>query len=168
MPPAGARLWLFRICRTRPRLLPPAVAPRIAPSPAPCRPFTRPAPLLKNKHKHREPPDDDAAAVESDAQGESPGPDPLDTTELRAGIDEALERLRDRLAGLRAGGRFDPALVEELRVAVGRKPPAAARLADVAQVIPRRGRSLAVIVGQEEVRLSSLLRIDGLVWTGVS
>ena len=139
MPPVGARFWL--ICRARPSLLRRVATIPIAPPRASGRPFTRLHPQLRDK----------SVPVAPSAEGD----DPLDTSDLQDGIHDALDRLRDKIAGLRAGGRFDPQLVEDLRVTVNKKQAATAKLADLAQVIPKRGRSLAVIVGQEEVRFSN-------------
>ena len=78
--------------------------------------------------------------------------DPFDLSALEGGAQAAVAALRERLGRLRTSGRFDPALVEELQVRLGKRKGETAKLADVAQVIPRGGRSLTVIVGQEDVR----------------
>ncbi|KAI9828923.1 MAG: hypothetical protein M1826_005846 [Phylliscum demangeonii] len=44
--------------------------------------------------------------------------DPFDMAALRTGLDRAVSRLTESLSQLRAGGRFNPALLEALRVRV--------------------------------------------------
>lgn len=66
---------------------------------------------------------------------------------LEADIGKAIERLKNDLSKLRAGGRFNPEVLEALRVKVGKE---SVRLGDVAQVVPK-GRQVQVLVGEEEV-----------------
>ena len=81
-------------------------------------------------------------------------PDPFDFSALEAGIQKAVDELRSKLSALRAaGGRFDPQLVENLRIKLDKKHGTFVALGDVAQVIPKRGSSLTVIVAQEEVMM---------------
>ena len=102
-------------------------------------------------HYKKRPPKDHTAQHHAQA----PTEDPLDQSTLETSIRYALEQLQSKLQHLRAGGgRFDPALLEALPVTVDKKSSrGTTRLGDVAQVIPKRGRSLSVIVAQEEVRL---------------
>lgn len=74
--------------------------------------------------------------------------DLYDHTPLEVEILKAIERLTHKLSELRAGGRFNPALLENLKVTVSKESKATARLSDIAQVIPR-GRTITVIVGEE-------------------
>ena len=78
--------------------------------------------------------------------------DPCDFSELEDGISKAQSKLKDDLSKLRAGGRFNPEMLENLRVQVIKGSKATERLADLAQVIPR-GRSLNLIVGEKDVRI---------------
>jgi hypothetical protein len=76
--------------------------------------------------------------------------DPLDLSLLHDGIAEALQRLKDDLSKLRAGGRLNPDVIENLRVHLkGGKE--SVRLGDLAQVIPKGGRMLTIMVGEEDV-----------------
>jgi len=85
--------------------------------------------------------------------------DPFDFSELERGIDKALENLREDLGKLRAGGRFNTEVLEGLRVRVARGKGAegkeSVRLGDLAQVVPRGGRTVVVMVGEADVRITS-------------
>ncbi|MCJ1302324.1 Heat shock protein ssb1, partial [Hypocenomyce scalaris] len=77
--------------------------------------------------------------------------DPFDFSELESGIQKALERLKDELGKLRAGGRFNPEVVEALRVELRNgEAKETVRLRDLAQVLPRGGRTVVVLVGEGE------------------
>ena len=131
-----ARFWLLlRARRILPSQLPTLLVRR--PSPVTVRPFSRTQPQHKSKGK----------TVEKEPQAV----DPFDLATLKAEIQEAVDRLKDKLARLRTGGRFDPQLVEDLRVTFNKKKNDTAKLSDLAQVIPKGGRSLTVIVGQDDV-----------------
>ena len=87
--------------------------------------------------------------------------DPFNFTDLHAGIAKAVERLQDALSKLRAGGRFNPETIETLKVPLktglpareGTKVPTQmVNVGDLAQVVPRGGRMVVVLVGEEEVR----------------
>lgn len=82
--------------------------------------------------------------------------DPYDVAALESGIAHAQERLREDLSKLRAGGRFNPEVVEDLRVTLDKAAKQTVRLGDVAQVVPR-GRVLSVMVGENEVSVPELL-----------
>ncbi|SLM40144.1 Ribosome recycling factor domain [Lasallia pustulata] len=101
--------------------------------------------LLKRSGKH-EPRAADAVPTEKPKDD-----DPFDFSDLEEGIQKALERLKDGLGRLRAGGRFNPEVLEMLRVML-RKGEAAetVRLGDLAQVLPKGGRTVVVLVGEEE------------------
>lgn len=75
---------------------------------------------------------------------------PTDFTELEAAIQKAHERLKEDLSKLRSGGRFNPEVVENLRVHVVKGSKETVRLSDVAQVVPR-GRILNLMIGEKEV-----------------
>lgn len=86
--------------------------------------------------------------------------DPFDCSELERGIERALEKLKEDLGKLRPGGRFNPEVLEGLKVQVARgkgaEGKASVRLGDLAQVIPRGGRTVVVMVGEADVRVSFL------------
>jgi multidrug efflux pump subunit AcrB len=99
-----------------------------------------------------------AARDESKSQSASqkdaaPAEDPSDFTALEADIAAAVERLKDDLSKLRAGGRFNPELLENLRVQPDKNSGSKVRLSDVAQVVPK-GRTVQVLVGEKDVRYS--------------
>lgn len=97
--------------------------------------------LAKKVQKEEEPPDAEEL-------------DPYDFSELEGGIEKAQSKLRDDLSKLRAGGRFNPEVLESLRVQVVKDSKGTERLADLAQVVPR-GRTLNLIVGEKEVRMTT-------------
>ena len=74
-----------------------------------------------------------------------------------------MEGLTHELAKLRAGGRFNPEVIENLRVTLVKGSGATERLGDIAQVIAV-GRRVKVVVGEKEVGCHLLWcprRIDG-------
>ena len=82
--------------------------------------------------------------------------DPFDFTTLTTGLTKNLEKLKSDLAKLRTGGRFNPEVLENLRVALAKDGGGAKeRLGDLAQVLPKGGRSLSVLVGEKDVSTSS-------------
>lgn len=110
------------------------------------RPFSTTLPLLKKGGK--------AARDESKAQAASqkdaaPAEDPADFSALEADIAAAVARLREDLSKLRAGGRFNPELLENLRVQPDKSSASKVRLSDVAQVVPK-GRTVQVLVGEKD------------------
>jgi len=78
--------------------------------------------------------------------------DPYDFTSLEADIASAIERLRNDLSKLRAGGRFNPEVLENLRVQVEKGSTKTVKLSDVAQVVPK-GRTVQVVVGEQDVSI---------------
>lgn len=91
-----------------------------------------------------------AAASKSDS-GEAASDDPFDFSGLEADIASSLERLKNDLSKLRAGGRFNPEVVENLRVQLEKGNSKTIKLSDVAQVIPK-GRTVQILVGEKDVR----------------
>ncbi|KAK6426342.1 hypothetical protein LTR95_016134 [Oleoguttula sp. CCFEE 5521] len=75
--------------------------------------------------------------------------DPYDFSALEADIASSIERLKTDLSKLRAGGRFDPEVVENLRVQPQKSSNQTVKLSDVAQVIPK-GRTVQVMVGESD------------------
>jgi hypothetical protein len=67
--------------------------------------------------------------------------------------------LKDDLSKLRAGGRFNPELLENLRVQPDKNSQSKVRLSDVAQVVPK-GRTVQVLVGEKDVSFA-LYRTPG-------
>jgi ribosome recycling factor len=77
--------------------------------------------------------------------------DPNDFSTLEAGIQKTLTKLQDDLSKLRTGGRFNPELLESVRVQLKRDNKTSFRLEDLAQVIPKGGKSIVVLVGEADV-----------------
>lgn len=84
--------------------------------------------------------------------------DPFDTVALEAGIARAHERLKVDLSKLRAGGRFNSEVVENLHVVLDKSGKETAKLSDVAQVAAK-GRVLNILVGAKEVGFSCATHI---------
>lgn len=76
--------------------------------------------------------------------------DPYDFSGLESDIASTLERLRNDLSKLRAGGRFNPEVVENLRVQPDKQSNQTVKLNDVAQVI-LKGRTVQILVGEKDV-----------------
>lgn len=84
--------------------------------------------------------------------------DPYDFSTLETGIKKALSKLQDDLSKLRTGGRFNPKLLESVRVQLKKDSKSSFRLGDLAQVIPKGGKSITVLVGEADVSRGN--RID--------
>ncbi|GAB7348811.1 hypothetical protein MBLNU459_g7527t2 [Dothideomycetes sp. NU459] len=90
-----------------------------------------------------------APAASADAE------DPFDFSALEADLARSVERLKADLSKLRAGGRFNPDVLEALRVTLGKSKNegggggGVVKLGDVAQVVPK-GRTVQVLVGETE------------------
>ena len=67
-----------------------------------------------------------------------------------------MERLKNDLSKLRAGGRFNPEVVENLRVQLEKGNSKTIKLSDVAQVIPK-GRTVQILVGEKDVSYETSL-----------
>ncbi|KAK4989163.1 hypothetical protein LTR66_007119 [Elasticomyces elasticus] len=93
------------------------------------------------------------AARESSPSASSPSSgtdDPFDFSTLETDIAKALEHLKNDLSKLRAGGRFNPEVLENLHVNLIKEGNVGVKLSDVAQVVPK-GRTVQVIVGEKDV-----------------
>ncbi|KAI9934392.1 hypothetical protein ASPWEDRAFT_116622 [Aspergillus wentii DTO 134E9] len=76
--------------------------------------------------------------------------DPLDLSQLQVGITTAVSRLKDDLSKLRVGGRFNTGAIETLRVQLNKGSKEVVKLGELAQVIPKGGRMVAILVAEEE------------------
>ena len=93
-----------------------------------------------------------AAREEKQATSKSePIDDPYDFSTLESDIAAAIERLKNDLSKLRAGGRFNPEVLENLRVQPDKNNSQTVKLSDLGQVIPK-GRTVQVLVGEKDVR----------------
>ncbi|KAL1960763.1 hypothetical protein VTO42DRAFT_6593 [Malbranchea cinnamomea] len=106
------------------------------------RSFSTTLPLSKKK-KHKSDNDSNAAASPS-------AEDPFDFSSLEETIKNAVEKFRAEVSKLRAGGRLNPEVLESLRVTVNKSTKETARLGDLAQVIPKGGRMVTILVGEED------------------
>ncbi|TGO36524.1 hypothetical protein BHYA_0122g00170 [Botrytis hyacinthi] len=107
--------------------------------------------LLKKKdkgNKNSSSESDDSSSTSSSSAAEDN--DPFDFSTLQAGIDKSLEKLKNDLGKLRTGGRFNPEVLEGLRVKLGKDAKESFRLGDLAQVMPKGGRSVLVLVGEKD------------------
>lgn len=77
--------------------------------------------------------------------------DPFDQSQLQNGITAAISRLKDDLSKLRAGGRFNTASLEGLKVQLSKDFQTLVRLGDLAQVVPKGGRMVTILAAEEEV-----------------
>ncbi|KAH6669427.1 ribosome recycling factor-domain-containing protein [Halenospora varia] len=84
------------------------------------------------------------------AEHAEPVEDPFDFSILDASIAKALDKLANDLSKLRTGGRFNPEVLENLRVHLDKNSKKSERLSDLAQVLPKGGRMLMVLVGEKE------------------
>ncbi|KAH8433607.1 ribosome-recycling factor [Aspergillus melleus] len=76
--------------------------------------------------------------------------DPSDLSQLQEGIVAAVSRLKDELSKLRMGGRLGTDAIESLRVQISKGSKDKVKLGDLAQVFPKSGRLVAILVSEEE------------------
>ncbi|KAF7871471.1 hypothetical protein EAF04_003578 [Stromatinia cepivora] len=111
--------------------------------------FQNTIPLLKKKDKNNKSSSSDSSENSSSSSAAEEN-DPFDFSTLQAGIDKSLEKLKNDLGKLRTGGRFNPEVLEGLRVKLGKDAKESFRLGDLAQVLPKGGRSVVVLVGEKD------------------
>ena len=95
------------------------------------------------------------------ARSKAADDNPYDFSALEADIASALDRLEDDLSKLKPGGRFNPDVLDGLRVNLVKGSKESIKLGDLAQVVPRSGRTIVVLVGEADVS-HCLLLLDGL------
>lgn len=86
--------------------------------------------------------------------------DPYDFSALETGIGKALEKLSNDLSKLRTGGRFNPEVLEAVKIHLSKDSKASIALGELAQVLPKGGRSVSVLVGEVAVGALHLLFKD--------
>ncbi|OTA75578.1 hypothetical protein M434DRAFT_88348 [Hypoxylon sp. CO27-5] len=92
--------------------------------------------------------DDDSNA--GGAKHPSPNPEePLDFADVESRIQRHDEHFREALKKLKTGGRFNPDIVGALRVQPDRKSGATYPLKEVAQIVPRGGRTISILAHEE-------------------
>lgn len=79
--------------------------------------------------------------------------DPSDLSSLETGIAKVIEKLQNDLTKLRTGGRFNPELLEVVRVHLSKDSKATVKLGELAQVLPKGGRNIMVLVGEKDVSM---------------
>ncbi|PGH13116.1 hypothetical protein AJ79_03823 [Helicocarpus griseus UAMH5409] len=119
-------------------------------------PFSTSACLSKKKDKGGKPSkDSDSGSSSGGGKGGAAaagGEEEVEASfaQLETDIANAVQRLKDDVSKLRAGGRLNPEAIEGLRVAVNKGSKETVRLGELAQVIPKGGRMLTILVGEEE------------------
>ncbi|KAL3422147.1 ribosomal recycling factor [Phlyctema vagabunda] len=76
--------------------------------------------------------------------------DPYGLEKLELDISKALDRLKQDLEKLRTGGRFNPDILENVRVRLVKDSKETFRLGDLAQVIPKGGRSYMLLASDAD------------------
>lgn len=104
--------------------------------------------LYKKKDKAKKA---SASASEPEESSSAPSEDPFDLSQLHNGISTAVARLKDDLSKLRAGGRFNTAVLESLRVQLSKDSKDSIKLGDLAQVVPKGGRMVTLLAAEEDV-----------------
>lgn len=105
---------------------------------------------------HRE--EKKAAADPKASREAAGGGDPYDFSTLEADIASTIEKLKKDLSKFRTGGRFNPEVLENLRVQPDKTNKQTVKLSDLAQVIPK-GRNVQVLVGEKDVRIATFTRL---------
>ena len=108
------------------------------------------SPILYKKEKKSKIPVRESKSPRLDDSIDDPG----DHVQLRTRNAETLLRFQEDLSKLRAGGRFNTASLEELKVHVKKDSRDTVRLSDLAQVVPKGGRMVTVLAAEEEVSLN--------------
>lgn len=103
--------------------------------------------LYKKKDKAKK----TSGTADSDTSLNTAAGDPFDLSQLGSGISTAIARLKDDLSKLRAGGRFNTAFLETLKVSLSKDINDTVQLGDLAQVVPKGGRMVTILVAEEEV-----------------
>lgn len=98
----------------------------------------------KQDHKQAVERDSDTSATKESAN-------PEDFTQLQDEIAKAQTLMKDTIGKLRTGGKFNHELLEGLRVELGKDSKQLVKLGDLAQVFPRSGRHVVVLVNEQDV-----------------
>ncbi|KAE8348080.1 putative ribosome recycling factor [Aspergillus coremiiformis] len=76
--------------------------------------------------------------------------DPYDLSQLHDGVRAAVSHLKDELSKLRVGGRLSTESIASLRVRLNKGSKETVKLGELAQVIPKGGRMITVLVSEED------------------
>ncbi|KAJ5677440.1 uncharacterized protein N7477_003073 [Penicillium maclennaniae] len=115
------------------------------PAPGQARSFGNSPALYKKKDKAK-----NAQTPEPVPNSSVASEDPFDQSKLQNGIATAISRLKDDLSKLRAGGRFNTASLEGVKVQLSKDVQDMVRLGDLAQVVPKGGRMVTILAAEEE------------------
>ncbi|GAD92644.1 ribosome recycling factor domain-containing protein [Paecilomyces variotii No. 5] len=107
------------------------------------------SPILKKKKDKGKKGGEDAA-TEASSKADATNVDPFDLSQLNDGIRDAVTRLKNDVSKLRSGGRFNPEALENLRVHLVKGGKETIKLGQLAQVVPKGGRIVTVLVGEED------------------
>ncbi|KAI1081899.1 ribosome recycling factor [Whalleya microplaca] len=113
---------------------------------------TIPAQKKKDKSNKKEKADAADTAVAEDDGRKHPAPnpeEPFDIAEVDSRLRAHAEYFQQSLKKLESGGRFNPDVIGGLRVQPDRKAAETYPLREVAQVIPRGGRTISVLAHEE-------------------
>lgn len=116
-----------------------------------CRTFVSSPALYKKKDKAKQ------TTPQPDRDVNAKSEDPFDLSQLESGISTAVSRLKDDLSKLRAGGRFNTTSLETLKVSLSKDSHDNVRLGDLAQIVPKGGRMVTILVAEEEVSMPLFL-----------
>ncbi|ETS74802.1 hypothetical protein PFICI_13286 [Pestalotiopsis fici W106-1] len=84
------------------------------------------------------------------SQHPTPNPEePLDFADVQSRLAKASEAPAEALKKLKSGGRFNPDLIGSLRVQPDKKEAATYPLRELAQVVPKGGRTISLLVHEE-------------------
>ncbi|OGE56640.1 hypothetical protein PENARI_c003G07830 [Penicillium arizonense] len=100
--------------------------------------------LYKKKDKAKQ------SSAPEPKESSSSAEDPFDLSQLHNGISTTVARLKDDLSKLRAGGRFNTALLENLKVQLSKESKESVKLGDLAQVVPKGGRMVTLLAAEED------------------
>ncbi|KAI1378675.1 ribosome recycling factor [Hypoxylon crocopeplum] len=104
-----------------------------------------------NKMREEEEPAAESVHEDDGPKHPQPNPeDPLDFADVASRMQRHESHYRESLMKLKSGGRFNPDIVGGLRVQPDRKTPGVTYpLREMAQVIPRGGRTISLIAHEE-------------------
>ncbi|KAH9843350.1 ribosome recycling factor [Teratosphaeria destructans] len=128
---------------------PAVIRPPIALAPAQTTSFGTSSCLLAKKGAKQAREEKQSSPSSSSGKGSAASDDPFDFSALEADIAAAIDRLKTDLSKLRAGGRFNSEVLENLRVQPEKGSSQTVKLNDLAQVIPK-GRIVQILVGETE------------------
>ncbi|KAG8623217.1 hypothetical protein KVT40_008193 [Elsinoe batatas] len=106
-------------------------------------PFSTSPTYLKKKSKAST---DDAPSKKDKLTTPTPTDDPFDLTTLEDDISKTTDKLKSDLSKLRSGGRFNPQVLETLRVQPEKDVKTSYPLQDLAQIISRGGREIQILI----------------------